>query len=60
MTPKGSTDENCVADTEAMLNKADERLHKARIELQEKEAELAHYIQENDFLRQTLRRIIGV
>lgn len=33
MTPTGSTDENCVADTEAMLKKAEERIHKANSEL---------------------------
>ena len=48
-----------VADDKHSLMIAEQRIEKLICELKEKEAEKAHYIKENDFLREALRRIIG-
>ena len=42
-----------------LLMKAERHIQKLTCELKEKEAEKAHYIKENDFLKEALRRIIG-
>ena len=48
-----------VADNKNSLMKAEQHIEKLICELKEKEAEKAHYLKENDFLREALRRIIG-
>ncbi len=49
----------CVANNNDSLMKAEQHIQKLTCELKEKEAEKAHYIKENDFLKEALRRLIG-
>jgi len=49
-----------VGDGKAMLRKAEEQIAKLTCELKEREAEKAFYIQENAFLKESLRRLLGV
>jgi len=62
MNDKKSNDveTSCVADTDAMLNKANEHISKLKMEVKEREAEKAFYLKENEFLKESLRRLIGV
>ena len=50
----------CVADDKSMLRKAEEHIAKLTAELKEREAEKAFYVKENGFLKESLRRIVGV
>ena len=36
------------------------QVHELQCELKEKEAEKAHYIKENDFLKESLKRLLGI
>ena len=49
----------CAANNDDLLMKAEQHIQKLTCELKEKEAEKAHYIKENDFLKEALRRLIG-
>ena len=49
-----------VADDKTMLRKAEEHIAKLTNELKEREAEKTFYIKENDYLKETLRRVVGV
>ncbi len=41
------------------LSEARYEIERLKNEIKEKEAEKAHYLKENDFLKEALRRIIG-
>jgi len=48
-----------MSDEKAKLIRAEHYIEDLICQLKEKEAEKAHYLKENDFLKEALRRIIG-
>lgn len=51
---------HAIADHKGMLKKAEEHIAKLTSEIKEREAEKAFYMKENAFLKESLRRIVGL
>ena len=49
-----------VADDRTSLRRAEEHINKLTCELKDREAEKAFYLKENEYLKETLRRLAGV